>query len=66
MKKRMMVTSASTTWLSPIGRLQHQTEGPHTWMGSQSPHRARVSHAGSGVGKEHELTTHMETKLKSL
>ena len=62
MKKRVMLTSASTTWLSPEGRLQCQTEGPHTWVGSQSSPGAHAPYAGSGVGEEQELATHVETK----
>ena len=62
----MMLTSARTTWLSPKGRLRRQTEGPHTWLRSQSSPRAHAPYAGSGVGEEQELATHVETKAQSL
>ena len=52
----MMLTSARTTWLSPKGRLRRQTEGPHTWLRSQSSPRAHAPYAGSGVGEEQEVS----------
>lgn len=62
----MMLTSASTAWLSQKEGFSSQTEGPHTWMRSRGSPRAHAPYAGSGVGEEQELATHVETTVQPL